>query len=759
MRDFPPDSLITRLIALQLCTAADVQRASGRVRRMTRDLPAFDSVWIDALTQRGVLTPFQGRWIENSPPETLRVGEYVLLDGLGAGIASETFLARGPDRGRVVLKRIRPSVEQAVAVETRLEQLLERGRTIQSPHLAMLSGSIKTADALYLLGPFVPGLNLSELLVRRGRFPARVVSAVAEQVLSALAVLHAAGLAHGDVRLIKLRLADRGQIVLVDSGLKPALTPELLVHAVDSAAEADVIAPERIGTNHPATAASDLYSLGCVLWQLLAGRPPHPQADPLTKLAAHQTRRLGDVRELAPETPPRLAELVHLLTSPNPQDRPHSAEAARRRLAGRHAARCGELARFRRQFDATVPHLATHSAAGKSRWQGLSAAALFLGLAVVAMSDRGLRTELLDIAQRTWSRTAPGSPGGAPQERPLNAEIPQPDAQGVITLNEDGPYAPRDLTAAGPLTLQAADGVRPVILIAGDNPLRIAAQQITLKNIHVQWNGESLPSENQAMIELRSQRFLLSGCRLSGPGKAQPGESVPPEENPLPALRSQPLALSFLSWQPLDRRDPQAGVLHVENTSLTGDLHGLWCLAAPQQITWRNVLKTQAGSAVVIEQARTPRGVKLVMDQVTLRNSGPLLTCSGPLTERASAAGIDIEAADSVFDAASPWPLVELRGPKVREDWPQAIRLLGDGCVVPPNAVLLATVDPDEGDARSALESDELQFEGLFLDEFTFAGPLTDNPRDSVVVKSQAPRRQADQMPGIDANRLPARNR
>lgn len=757
MRDFPPDSLITRLIAMELCTAADVQRASGRVRRMTRDLPAFDSVWIDALTQRGVLTPFQGRWIELFPPETLRAGDYVLLDGLGAGAESETFLAQGPDRRPVVIKRIKTPVEQAVAVEMRLGQLLERGRTIQSPHLSVASGSIKTSEGLYLVGPYIPGLNLSELLVRRGRFPAPVVSAVAEQLLSALSVLHAAGLAHGDVRLIKLRLTDRGQIILVDSGLKPALTPELLVHAVDSAAEADVIAPERIGTNQPATAASDLYSSGCVLWQLLTGRPPHPQADPLTKLAAHQTRRIGDVRELAPETPPRLADLIHLLTSPNPQDRPHSAEAARRRLGTRHGMRSGELARFRRQFDATVPHLATRSAPGTSRWQGLSAATLILGLAIVAMSDRGLRTELLDIAQRTWSRTAPESPDAAPQEPRLDKKIPQPDAQGVITLTEDGLYAPRDLTAAGPLTLQAAAGVRPVILIASDKPLRIAAQQITLKNIDVQWNGEPLPSENQAMIELRSQRFLISGCGLNGPGASKPGSPVSPADKPVPPEENSPPALSFISWEPLDRRDPQAGVLHLEYTSLTGVLHGLRCLAAPQQIVWRNVLKTQAGSAVVIEQAQTPRGVKLVMDHVTLRNSGPLLTCTGPLTERAAAAGIDIEAADSVFDAASPWPLVELQGPKVREDWPQAIRLLGDGCVVPPNAVLLAAVDPDDG-VRSVLESDELQFEGLFLDDFRFAGPLTDNPRDSVVVKSQAPRRQADQMPGIDASRLPARD-
>ena len=68
-------------------------------------------------------------------------------------------------------------------------------------------------------------------------------------------------------------------------------------------------------------------------------------------------------------------------------------------------------------------------------------------------------------------------------------------------------------------------------------------------------------------------------------------------------------------------------------------------------------------------------------------------------------------------------------------------------------AAATEVVDPRDG-VLSVLASDELEFEGLFLDEFEYAGPLSGDPRNSVVVKTHAPRRQADIMPGIDANRL-----
>jgi hypothetical protein len=198
--EFPPDSLIARLVELRLCTLADVQRAARRVRRMTRDLPAFDSVWVDALVQSHALTTFQARWLEPHPPESLLAGEYVLRDGLSADSRSPTFVARAANRRPVVLKRLALTEDELPAVELRLQLLVERARNCQTPHLAAAFALVPSEGGIFIASPFVAGLDLSQLLVRRGRFPAKVVVTILDQLLTALAVWHATGAVHGDLR-------------------------------------------------------------------------------------------------------------------------------------------------------------------------------------------------------------------------------------------------------------------------------------------------------------------------------------------------------------------------------------------------------------------------------------------------------------------------------------------------------------------------------------------------------------------------------
>jgi hypothetical protein len=182
-------------------------------------------------------------------------------------------------------------------------------------------------------------------------------------------------------------------------------------------------------------------------------------------------------------------------------------------------------------------------------------------------------------------------------------------------------------------------------------------------------------------------------------------------------------------------------------------MHSVLCRVPPRELTWHNVLKTDQGAALAVESSESSAGVNFVLEQATLRQSGSLLSCAGPLAEQASTELIEVEARNCVLDVAKGFPLVELIGPKFRPDWSQAIRLMGDGCLVPPSITLLASTDLSDGNT-SPLESDDLQFEGLFTDEYTFAGRLSDNPRDSLIEGTQAPRRPDDPLPGISPERL-----
>jgi len=296
-------SLRDWLIACKLCTRADLRRCKPRVRQFARDVPAFDSVWIDALIHNRKLTPFQAKVLGSGTPHALKIGPWVLVDQLGSG-ASATFLARehGSNR-KAVLKRIRPDQNAYQSAMAALQQLVAGGKDQTEPSLALPQSCIPAHHELITISPYRLGPTLKEFLVRRGRLSADVVSAILHQLIAGLATLEARGIVHGDVQLKNVRISKRGQASLVDAGVRPALRPVLNIHDRRGPDEYDGIAPELIGTGNPADVRSEFYALGCLAWHLLAGRPPFPTGDPLAKLQAHQTRRIPDVRDIAPDTP------------------------------------------------------------------------------------------------------------------------------------------------------------------------------------------------------------------------------------------------------------------------------------------------------------------------------------------------------------------------------------------------------------------------------------------------------------------------
>src|SRR5262249_45959926 len=102
-------------------------------------------------------------------------------------------------------------------------------------------------------------------------------------------------------------------------------------------------------------ATSELYAFGCLLWELLAGRPPFPTGDPLAKLAAHQSRRVPDIREFAPDTPQPLADAIGALTERNPSRRPESFNEVATRFGAANPVGERRLIQFRHQFDSAAP--------------------------------------------------------------------------------------------------------------------------------------------------------------------------------------------------------------------------------------------------------------------------------------------------------------------------------------------------------------------------------------------------------------------
>lgn len=756
----PSQELVRQLTELQLCLPSDLHRARGRVRCLSYDLTAFDSVWIDSLVQLRLLSPYQAKQLEDGHADRLRIGSFVVIDEIGRSDRGTTLLARRLHRrDRCVIKRQHLEQERSAEANQQLQCVIERATGFAHPQLVLPSEILTTdRNELIAVSRFVPGLPLNELLVRRGRFPAAVVFEIGRQLLDGLAALHARSLVHGDIRMSNVRLTETGLAVLVDGAVRQVVHPEVTIHETQSLEAYDGIAPELIGTGAAASASSEMYALGCLLWQLLAGRPPFTTADPLAKLASHQSLTIDDVRVWAPETPAALAETIRQMTAPAAVLRPRSFDEILQRWGRPSAFGRSRLRQYRRLFDGAVPHFADAQARtgkGVSIW--IVAMLFALTGSVAMLYDKGFRTELLDVVHNVNSAVkAPVDPsnsssaGGTPSSRSGHSgdldraliPLPAPSADGVIVLRDDGPYEASQITFAGNLTIRAVNGVRPEIQVE-DSPLCLAAHSVSLENITVRCQNENAP---RILVKIRCQQAKIAHCAFL---TRQPHIDA----NETTSSRGQGTA--SLGWAPLDSRDPQSGQLTISDTIFDGTGAAVLFAKSPRLIQVSNSLKTGHGEFACLGPKCVACEMKFKLHNVTLRGTGPLLWLSGESASKSGSPPAQIEATDSVFalaDATS--GLVVIDSERPRADLERSIQMNARESVVAPGTALLTTFDPMTKLLRQE-DADE-QFDGLVAGGIEFTGPDLHRAVDSKTARIQGPRvgESVERLPGVNPRAL-----
>jgi eukaryotic-like serine/threonine-protein kinase len=749
----PSDELVARMFRAELCTHADLRRARPIVQRLASDLPAFDSVWLDALAQLDKLTPFQVEVLESRTPDRLEIGPYVLRDRLGGGTSGETFLAVDRSTGaRVALKRV---LDSHALTDERLDLLRSLVRPVEGLPLRVVRDS---AGGWLIVSSFVDGPSFGELLVRRGRFPVPVALEIARQLLEGLSQLERSRVAHGDIRLANGRITREGRAVLVDAGIRSILDPDILLDGRPAPERFDGFAPERIGTGQPPDIRSDLYALGCLLYQLVCGRPPFPGGDSLVKLAAHRAREVPDIREYAPDAPPELARLLGDLTHRSPASRPATFDEVARRLNALRPGGPRVLRRFRASFDRPAPRVkgdpVLHSRATGPK---LVAAVLVLAGLSVLLSNQGARTRLLAIGSETWTRwraepdstaTSPPVPTPAssvPAATTLPSavlpELPAPDATGRILLTSPGPWRAAAISTVGPLVIEGADHIRPVIVVEAE-PLRTTCTELTLRNIHVRRVTTTTPPA--ALVLISAQRLVCESCSIDL-------STLPPRDKgsrPLPEYSPSPPALA---WQIPDTVDSSGGVARLTNCTWFGHGTAFSISASPREVVFENALKIGQGPFVTLLAPPSRAGTRIVVQGSTLRQSGSLLRWKVPASVPPPDS-IALELRDSVIEPASGQPLLEFVGDQPANDALLCVTVDGEGTLVPVDFVAGHLVDAVTK-VREPADSQYLTMEGLIGEAWRFSGPATDHPADSELAETRAPR-TAGRTLGIAANPL-----
>jgi eukaryotic-like serine/threonine-protein kinase len=201
-------------------------------------------------------------------------GRYQLRSLLGVGGMAMVYLASDRVLERLVaVKVLSPPYAQDPSFVERFRREARAAARLSHPNTVAVFDSGADADQPYLVMEYVAGQSLAQLLARQGRLAPRRAVELAVEVCAALAAAHAQGLVHRDVKPANVLVGDDGRVQVTDFGIVKAATTATLTGTGTVLGTAAYLSPEQ-AQGGPVDARSDLYSLGCVLYELLCGSPP-----------------------------------------------------------------------------------------------------------------------------------------------------------------------------------------------------------------------------------------------------------------------------------------------------------------------------------------------------------------------------------------------------------------------------------------------------------------------------------------------------
>jgi len=280
--------------------------------------------------------------------------KYILEEQVGAGGMGIVFQAQDLRHDRKVTVKI---LLQEIAVSMGPERFLREVRIeagLNHPHILPVYDSGEAAGLLYCVTPFISGESLAERLKREKQLPCNEALRICREIADALMFAHAHDVIHRDVKPGNI-LLEAGHAILADFGLARAMSPvgdEGLTQVGFAVGTPSYTSPEQVAADPNLDGRADLYSLGCVLYEMLAGQPPFvgPTSDSVVR--QHLTAEATSVRILRPAVPEGVEAILDRLLAKSPADRFTAAEELVRAL---DSAISGEFPQGRKRQKGGVP--------------------------------------------------------------------------------------------------------------------------------------------------------------------------------------------------------------------------------------------------------------------------------------------------------------------------------------------------------------------------------------------------------------------
>jgi len=253
-------------------------------------------------------------------PGDLIAGRYRLQEQIGEGAAASVFRATDEVLGRdVAVKVLRGALAASPAATARFRAEGRAAAIIAHPNVAAVFDVAPEGEAPAIIMEFVDGEDLASMLRRVGPLVPRRAAAIAAQVARGLAAAHQRGIIHRDVTSRNILIGREGRAQIADFGIAHAILEDGLPAGTTGAAAplgtTHYVAPE-VAAGAPATASSDLYGLGVVLFELLTGRRPAERGP---------NDQGPSPRVFRPDIPVELETITSQLLATNPKQRTQSA--------------------------------------------------------------------------------------------------------------------------------------------------------------------------------------------------------------------------------------------------------------------------------------------------------------------------------------------------------------------------------------------------------------------------------------------------
>ncbi|HWD24029.1 MAG TPA: serine/threonine-protein kinase, partial [Acidimicrobiales bacterium] len=265
---------------------------------------------------------------EGEPTNTAKplpsIGSYRLLQSLGSGGMSSVFRAVHIETGHEVAVKVLPRALAKNA--TLLQRFLREAKSAESlehPNIVSIYDRGVDQGRNYLVLEYVEGGDLHDRVKAQGPLGIAEAVGVVTAVARGLQFAAGRGLIHRDIKPANILMTPDGKVKIIDLGLalQAEDEDERVTREGTTVGTVDFMAPEQARDSRATSERSDIYSLGCTFYYLLTGAPPFPGGDVADKLSRHCTKPAPDPRELRPEIPEALAQLVRRMMAKRPENR------------------------------------------------------------------------------------------------------------------------------------------------------------------------------------------------------------------------------------------------------------------------------------------------------------------------------------------------------------------------------------------------------------------------------------------------------